>query len=554
MEDNMPRYIIIGGVAGGMSAATRLRRLEEKAEIIVFERGEYVSYANCGLPYYIGGAITDKSALTLQTPASLKTRFNIDVRVFSEAVSIDAKSKKVQVRDLKTGNEYSESYDKLVLSPGAEPSRLAIPGMESPKIFTLRTVPDTYRISEFIEHEKPGSAVVIGGGYIGIEMAENLREKGIDVTLIEALPQILNILDPEMSAIIEADMRKKGIKIITGQSAVSFKDYGKILELALSGGERIEAGMAILSIGVTPDLRLAKEAGLQSGKGIMVNEFMQTSDPDIYAVGDAVEIYNPVLKKSAVIPLAGPASKQGRMVADNIVYGNIKKYPGTLGASVLKVFGLSVASVGAAAKALEQENISYETVVVHPASHASYYPGAVLMTLKLLFSPADGSILGAQAIGADMVEKKIDVISALMQKQGTIYDLAAFEQCYAPPYNSAKDAVNMAGFVAENILSGKIKSIMWEKLLKARDSYTVIDARTPREFAMGSAKGAINIPVDNMRAKLENVPKEKKIAVYCGVGIRSYIAVRILMQNGFDEVYNISGGFTSYGYAKKMWS
>lgn len=550
----MARYIIIGGVAGGMSAATRLRRLDEKAEIIVLERGEFVSYANCGLPYYIGGTITDKSALTLQTPSSLKTRFNIDVRVFCEAISIDAKTKTVQVRDLKTGSEYSENYDKLVLSPGAEPLRPAITGIENPKIFTLRTVPDTYRIHEFIEQEKPGSAVVIGGGYIGIEMAENLLHKGLEVTLIEAMPQVLNIFDPEMAEIVAEHMKKKGIKIMTGQSAVSFKEIGPMLEISLSGGERIETGMAILSIGVKPDLRLAQEAGLQTDKGIMVNAFLQTSDPDIYAVGDAIQAHAPILNKSMVIPLAGPANKQGRMAADNIVDGNKKKYPGTLGASVLKAFDLTAASVGVAAKTLERENIAYETVVIHPMSHAGYYPGAKPMTLKLLFSPTDGTILGAQAVGADMVEKKIDVISAFVQMRGTVSDLAAFEQCYAPPHNSAKDAVNMAGFVAENILTGKIKSIMWEKLLKEKESYTIIDARTPKEFAMGRVAGAINLPVDDMRAKLAAVPNEKKIAVYCGVGLRSYIAVRILMQSGFNEVYNISGGFTSYAYAKKLWS
>lgn len=542
----MPKIVIIGGVAGGMSAAARLRRISEDSEIIVLEKGEYVSYANCGLPYYIGGAIQDESALTLQTPESFKKRFNVDVRVNSEAVAIDRKTKKVKVKNTAGNKEYEESYDKLILSPGAEPIKPPIPGIDNPKIFTLRTIPDTMKVKEYINKHKPSSAAVIGGGYIGIEMAENLKDLGLDVTVIEVLPQVLNVFDPEMASIAASHMKQNGVKLMLGQGAKEIKDEKDGIKIILSGGSEVKANLAILAIGVKPDVKLAKESSLAVDRGISVNEYLQTSDPDIYAVGDAIEVLNPVLNKKMPIPLAGPANKQGRIAADNIIEGNKKKYRGTLGTAVLKVFGLTAATTGSPEKSLKAAAIPCESIIIHPASHAGYYPGATGMSLKLIFSPGDGKILGAQAIGADMAEKKIDVISALIRMKGTVNDLTEFEQAYAPPYNSAKDAVNMAGFVAENVLSGKIRTISWQELLASAGDFTIIDARSAGEFRAGSAPGAVNFPVDNIRNMLDKVPKGKKIAVYCGVGIRSYITVRILMQKGFKDVYNISGGFLSY--------
>lgn len=547
----MAKYLIVGGVAGGMSAAARLRRLDEKANIIVFEKGEYVSYANCGLPYYVGGVIRDKDALTLQTPESFNKRFGVDVRINSEVVSIDRGTKKIIVRDTASGKTYEETYDKLVLSPGAEPVKPPIPGIEGPGIFTLRNIPDTLRIKEFMVREKPESAMVIGAGYIGIEMAESLHNEGLKVTVIEALPQILNVLDPEMASIAARHLRQKGIELVLGQSVKSFIRGKGCINAALSGGGVICAGMALLSIGVKADTRLAKESGLECGKGICVNDFLQTSDPDIYAVGDAIEVMNPVLNRKMVMPLAGPANKQGRMAADNIVNGNRRKYKGTFGASVLKVFDMTVAATGAPVKLLNAENIVNESVIVHPGSHAGYYPGSTTISLKLVFSPVDGKVLGAQAVGFEMVEKKIDVISAIMMMRGTVYDLMEFEQCYAPPYSSAKDAVNMAGFVAENVLSGMIKPISWDKLLGKKEEFFVLDARTPGEFANGSVPGAVNIPVDDIRGRMKEIPSGKKIAVYCGQGIRSYISARMLMQNGFPDVYNISGGYHTYQNMQK---
>jgi NADPH-dependent 2,4-dienoyl-CoA reductase/sulfur reductase-like enzyme/rhodanese-related sulfurtransferase len=540
----MAKYIIVGGVAGGMSTAARLRRLDEKAEIVVFEKGPYVSYANCGLPYYISGVINDSNELTLRTPESLKNRFNIDARVNSEVTAIDRSLKNVSVKD--GSKTYHESYDKLVLSPGAAPVIPALPGINSPRVFTLRTIPDTFAIKNFIESNNIKNAVVIGGGYIGLEMAENLRHISMDVTVIEALPHVLNVFDDEMACIIENDMAQKGIRLVTGRSVESFRDTEGTVETAISGGEVISSGIVILSIGVKPDIKLAKESGIECARGIIVNDFLQTSDSDIYAVGDAIEVLNPVLGKKMVIPLAGPANKQGRMAADNIAGGNREKYHGTFGSSVLKFFDLTAAICGPSSKALRAENIPFESAIVHTGNHADYYPGASTISLKLLFAPDTGRILGAQAVGADMAEKKIDIISAFMQKQGTIHDLTEFEQCYAPPFSSAKDTVNMAGFVAENIITGKIKPVVWESILKNRGDYFLLDVRSKEEFSCGAASGAVNIPVDDLRQNLPSLDKNRKIAVYCGVGVRSYIAVRILTQNGFNDVYNISGGFHTY--------
>jgi len=547
----MSKYLIIGGVAGGMSCAARLRRLDENAKIIVFERGEFVSFANCGLPYFIGGKIKEKSALLLQTPESLKRRFNLDVRIWSEVVKIDTNAKKVTVKDIYVGRKYEETYDILILSPGAAPAKPDIPGIEHTAIFTLRNIPDTYKIKNFIDTKKPATAIVVGGGYIGLEMAENLTEAGIHVTVVEALPQVLNVIDADMAAMVNITLKKNTVNLKTSIGGIlSFDDNNGGVKALLTNGQEVKADMVIWSAGVVPEIKIAKEAGLKTNRGIIVDEFLRTSDKNIYAVGDAIEVINLVTGVAGVIPLAGPANKQGRMAADNIAGEHKRIYKGTLGASVLKIFNMTVAAVGPATKVLEALKIPYETVIVHPGSHAGYYPGSTSITLKLIFSPADGRILGAQAVGFEFVEKKIDVISALMGMKGTVYDLIEFEQCYAPPYSSAKDAVNMAGFVAENVLTGKIKTITWEKVLANPNDVIILDVRTSGEFSNGSVTKAINIPVDDLRKRLEEIPKGRKIAVTCGVGIRSYIAVRILMQSGFEEVYNISGGYVSYMIAK----
>ncbi len=540
------KVVIVGGVAGGMSAAARLRRLSEEAEIIVFEKGEHISFANCGLPYYIGGVIKEREELVLQTPTAFRKRFQVDVRVSNEVLSVDRAAKKVTAKDLASGRIYEESYDKLVLAPGAEPVRPPLPGIGHANIFTLRTLGDTFKIKDFIDNHSSKTALVVGGGPIGLEMAENLAEAGLEVTLAEALPQVMNPVDLEIAVLIHKNLRDRGIVLCLSDGVKSFADQsGKVLTLLASGRE-IVTDFVIFAVGVKPETKLAAEAGLAVGRGIIVNEFLQTIDENIYAIGDAIEFMNPLTGKRYVAALAGPANKQGRMVADNIIEGNKKKYYGTLGTAVVKVFAMTVAVTGLASKALDAEQIPYESVVIHPGSHAGYYPGATTMTLKLLFSPADGKILGAQAAGFEGVDKCIDVISAYISMHGTVYDLAGYEHCYAPPFSSAKDAVNMAGFVAENVLSGKVKTIPWDKLASLGDTLYLLDVRTVEEYRRGMVSGAVNIPLDDLRARLGEVPQGRKIAVYCGVGIRSYAAVRILKQKGYGEVYNLSGGFMTY--------
>lgn len=540
------KIIIVGGVAGGMSAAARLRRLSEAAEIMVLEKGEHISFANCGLPYYIGGIIKDRAALIIQTPAAFRRRFQVDVRVNNEVLSLDRAAKKVMVKDISAERIYEEYYDKLILAPGAEPLRPPLPGIEHANIFTLRTLGDTFKIRDFLDANKPQTALVVGGGPIGLEMAENLAEAGLNITLAEALPQVMNTTDVEIATLIHRNLRERGITLCLADGVKSFADKaGKVVTLLASGREMV-TDLVIFAVGVRPETKLAVDAGLAVGRGISVNEFLQTSDEDIYAIGDAIEFMNPLTGKKYVAALAGPTNKQGRMVADNIVDGNKKKYYGTLGTAVVKIFAMTVAVTGLAAKVLDAEKIAYDSVVIHPGSHASYYHGASTMTLKLLFSPTDGKILGAQAAGMEGVDRSIDVISAYISKQGTVYDLTSYEHCYAPPYASAKDAVNMAGFVAENVLSGKLKTISWDKLASLGDDVFLLDVRTAEECRRGMAGGAVNIPLDDLRARLGEVPQGRKIAVYCGVGIRSYAAVRILMQKGYEKVYNLSGGFMTY--------
>ena len=550
----MKRYLIIGGVAGGMSAAARLRRMTEEDEIIVFEKGEYVSFANCGLPYYIGNTIKNRNHLLLQTPAAFHERFNVDVRINSEVTAIDRAARRVKVRNLETGKEYEAAYDKLVLSPGADPVKPPIPGINHERIFTLRNIPDTDRIHDFIDREKPASAAVIGGGYIGLEMAENLQHRGVQTTVVEALPQVMNMIDFEMAAIIHDHIRKHNVQLILNDKVLEFKDTpGKGISIQLDSGREISADMVILSIGVKPNTELARACGLATGQrgGILVNEFLQTSDEHIYALGDAIEVPNPLVEIKAAVPLAGPANKQGRIAADNIVTGNTEKYTGTIGSAVLKVFDLTVAMTGAGNKLLKQEKKEFLSTVIHPAHHAGYYPGAAGISLKLLFAPGSGKILGAQAVGTEGVEKRIDVIAAFIQKEGTVYDLTAFEHCYAPPYSSAKDPVNMAGFVGQNILEGKVHTINWDELEAEKDGL-LLDVRTPGEFKHGTIPGAVNIPLNDLRSRLDEIDPSGKILVFCKVGMRGYLAARILMQHGYKEVYNLSGGYTTYQHVMQQ--
>ncbi|WP_127836519.1 CoA-disulfide reductase [Clostridium prolinivorans] len=539
------KVIIVGGVAGGASAAARLRRLDENIEIIMFERDEYISFANCGLPYYIGGTIKEREKLLVQTPEAMKSRFNIDVRVNSEVIKINPNEKTVKVKSKEKGI-YEESYDYLILSPGAKALRPNIEGIDNDKIFTLRNIPDTDKIKAYVDRNDTKSAVVIGGGYVGVEMAENLKERGLDVTLVEAAPHILAPFDSDMAVIAEKELIDHGIKLILEDGVKSFKDENDKVSVILNSGKSISTNMVILSIGVLPDTQFAKEAGIEVGpRGhIIVNEKMQTNIENIYAVGDAIEVVDFITKQKTAVPLAGPANKQGRIAADNIA-GLNSTYKGTQGTSVIKVFDLTAASTGNNERNLKKANIPYKAIFVHPNSHASYYPGATQMTIKLIFND-EGKILGAQAIGYDGVEKRIDVIATVIRLGGTVYDLAELELSYAPPFSSAKDPVNMAGFVAQNVLEGKMHLATLEDLENIDlDKTILLDVRTEIEFNNGHIDGAINIPVDELRNRLNELDKNKEILEYCQVGLRGYIADRILTQNGF-KVKNLTGGYKSY--------
>lgn len=545
------KYVIIGGVAGGATVAARLRRMDEQAEIILLERGKYVSYANCGLPYYIGGTIRDRNKLFVQTAKGFTDRFHIDIRTEQEAQAIDPAGKQVTVKNLVTGETYSLAYDKLVLSPGAEPLRPRIEGIQSKKIFTLRNVPDTDAIKQFADTYRPRRAVVVGGGFIGLEMAENLHALGIQVAVIEMADQVMAPLDYSMAAIVHQHLIAKQIDLRLKDGVSRFEETGEGVRVHLQSGKQIDTDLVLLSIGVRPETKLAREAGLAIGSlgGITVNSYMQTSDPDIYALGDAVEVRHLVTGKPALIPLAGPANKQGRIVADNIVFGNQKIYKGTLGTSVAKVFDLTVAAAGANAKLLKREGIPYLSVYTHGASHAGYYPGAVPLSFKILFSPHDGRLLGAQAVGFDGVDKRIEMLAQVIQHQGTIYDLTELEHAYAPPYSAAKDPVNMAGFVAENILTGKVKTIHWRDIATLSPDTFRLDVRTRDEYGLGSLPGFINIPVDELRDRLAEIPRDKPIVITCAVGLRGYLAYRILIQNGFTDLRNLAGGYKTWSVA-----
>lgn len=544
-------YLIIGGVAGGATVAARLRRMDEKANIILFERGKYVSYANCGLPYYIGDTINNREKLFVQTAKGFTDRFRIDIRTEQEVTAIRPDKKEVEIKNLSTGETYTETYDKLVLSPGAEPLRPGIEGIGSKKIFTLRNVPDTDTIKNYVNTENPKRAIVVGGGFIGLEMAENLYDLGIQVDVVEMANQVMAPLDFSMAAIVHRQLTDKGVGLHLEDGVSRFEEKDGGVTVHLRSGKQIATDMVLLSIGVRPETKLAKNAGLAIGErgGITVNDYMQTSDANIYALGDAVEVRHLVTGQPALIPLAGPANKQGRIVADNIVFGNKEKYPGSIGTSIAKVFDLTVAAAGANAKLLQRNNIPYISSYTHGASHAGYYPGAVPLSIKILFAPENGKLLGAQIVGFNGVDKRIEMLAQVIQRGGTVHDLAELEHAYAPPYSSAKDPVNMAGFVAENILNKKSRIIQWRKLAELPADTIRIDVRTHDEYKLGTIPGFINIPVDELREHLDELPKEKPIVVTCAVGLRGYLAYRILVQNGFKHVRNLSGGYKTWSVA-----
>jgi NADPH-dependent 2,4-dienoyl-CoA reductase/sulfur reductase-like enzyme/peroxiredoxin family protein/rhodanese-related sulfurtransferase/TusA-related sulfurtransferase len=545
------KVIIIGGVAGGASTAARLRRMDEQAEIIMLERGPYISFANCGLPYHIGEVIEDRDKLLVVTPESLKDMLNIDSRVRHEALKIDRKKKSVTVRDLDSGRTYEETYDKLVLSPGAAPVVPPLPGVDLDRVFTLRNLPDMDKIKAFVDEKKPARAVVVGGGFIGLEIAENLQDRGVQVTLIEMLNQVMAPIDYEMAALVHQHLTFKRIRLALGDGLKSIEEgEAGWLKVGLSSGRSVDTEMVILSIGVRPDNALAKEAGLDMGlRGtIVTNEHMQTSDPDIYAVGDAVEVKSRVTNQETTLALAGPASREGRVAADHISGKKPAIFKGVVGTSVVKVFDLTVAAVGLNANALKQAGIPFQDVIVHVSNHAGYYPGASPMALKLLFGEK-GQIYGAQAVGIDGVDKRIDVIATAMQSGMTVYDLEDLELAYAPPYSSSRDPVNIIGFTAGNVLRGDAKVMHWDEINQLdRHQATIVDVRLPEELALGMLDGAVNIPLPQIRQQINEIPKDRPVLVYCQTGQRSYFASRVLNQLGFDA-YNLTGGYKTYSHA-----
>lgn len=539
------KYVIIGAVAGGASTAARLRRLDEHAEIVIFEKGEFISYANCGLPYYIGDVIKNRNALFVATASSFNQRFNIDVRTMTEITVINPSSKTVTAKNQITGKQYEESYDKLVLSPGAEPIRPPLPGISLEGIFTLRNVADTDYIKAFVQQKHVKKAVIIGAGFIGLEMAENLFDLGMDVSIIEMANQILAPLDYPIAAIAQQHIRSKGVNLILNSSVTAFEKENSQLKVLLKSGDALNADIVILSIGVKPDTKLAVNAGLTIGdaKGIWVNEFLQTSDPDIYAVGDAIEFTNPITKQSMNTYLAGPANKQGRICANNMVLGNKQKYTGAINVAIVKVFDMTVATAGTASKHLSKAGIKHIVSTTHSGSHAGYYPGAKQMSIQIAFSPEDGRLLSAQIAGYDGVDKRIDILASAIKRNSAIYELTEFEHAYAPPYSSAKDPVNMAGFVAENILQERLTVFYWNQFDTILHTDIILDVRTKAEFEKGNISNAINIPVDELRERLNEIDKSKNIYIYCQAGLRGYLAQQILKQNGFSKVSNLSGGY-----------
>ena len=542
------KVLIIGAVAGGASTAARLRRLDEDAEIVLFEKGEYISYANCGLPYYIGNVIKERSKLFVQNATDFNRRFNVDVRINSEVTKINSLLKEISVRNLATGEEYTESYDRLVLSPGAEPVRPPLPGIDLPGIFTVRNVNDTDKIKAYVDMNETSKAVVIGAGFIGLEMAENLHHLGVEVTIIEMGEQVLAPLDFPVAAIVQQHIRSKGVNLKLKSGVTGFELLNGKLHVNTNDFASIETDLVILSIGVRPDTRLATAAGLQIGnsRGIFVNEFLQTSDPDIYAVGDAIEFNNPILNVSISTFLAGPANKQGRICAENIVHNNHRKYKGSINTAIVKVFDLTVGSAGVSSKLLTKNKFAHRVSTTHSGSHAGYYPGSKQLTIQLAFSEDDGQILGAQVAGFKGVDKRLDILSAAIQQKQTVYDLAEFEHAYAPPFSSAKDPINMAGFVAENILTKRLDTFYWNELDRLPENAILIDVRNEQEYLDSHIPGAINIPVDEVRNRIGSIDKNQPVYLSCQIGLRGYIAYRIFKQKGFKEVYSLSGGYALY--------
>lgn len=542
------KVVIVGGVAGGATAAARLRRLDETAEIVVFERSGFISYANCGLTYYIGGVIEDEADLTLQTPESFYERFRVQMKVHHEVTAIDRAAKTVTVRNLETGEVFAEAYDKLLLSPGAKPTQPALPGVGLDRLFTLRTVEDTLRIHRFVAEQHPRSVVLAGGGFIGLELAENLREKGLDVTIVQRPTQLMNPFDADMAALIHREVRAHGVRLALGHTVEGFAEANGGVQVLLKDEAPLQADMVILAIGVTPDSRLAADAGLELGlKGsIVVNDRMQTSDPDIYAVGDAVQVTHFVSGQPALIALAGPANKQGRIAADNIAGGD-SRYKGSQGSSVLKIFSLTAAATGLNETAARRAGLDADAVVLSPMNHAGYYPGGQVMTMKVVYERGTGRLLGGQILGGDGVDKRIDVLATALRAGMTAADLTELDLAYAPPYSSAKDPVNMAGYMIKNLLTGKVQQFRLDDLaaLPRDGSVTLLDTRTPEEYRRGHADGFINLPLDELRERLGELDPAKPVYVMCQSGLRSYVACRILSQHGF-HCYNFAGGYRFY--------
>ena len=541
------KIIIIGGVAGGATTAARIRRVDETAEIILLEKGKHISYANCGLPYYIGGVIEEREKLFVQTPEAFSTRFRVDVRTENEVIFIDRKKKTVTVRQ-SSEDTYEESYDKLLISTGASPVRPPLPGIDFPGIFTLRNVTDTDRIKEYINSHSPRKAVVVGAGFIGLEMAENLHAQGAKVSIVEMGNQVMVPIDFSMASLVHQHLMDKGVNLYLEQAVASFEREGKGLKVTFKNGQSISADIVILSIGVRPETSLARAAELTIGPvgGIAVNDYLQTSDEAIYAIGDAIEYRHPITGKPWLNYLAGPANRQGRIVADNILGAKIP-YEGSIGTSIAKVFDMTVASTGLPGKRLRLEGIDYMSSTIHPASHAGYYPDAMPMSIKITFDKQTGRLYGGQIVGYDGVDKRIDGLALVIKHQGTVYDLMKVEQAYAPPFSSAKDPVAIAGYVAEDMITGKTNPVYWRELRDIEmENKFLLDVRTQDEFALGSLPGAVNIPLDELRDRMSELPKDRMIYTFCAVGLRGYLAYRILTQHGFDKVRNLSGGLKTY--------
>ena len=544
------KHVIIGGVAGGATAAARIRRADEQADIILLEKGKYISYANCGLPYYLGGVIADRARLFVQTPESFGRRFRIDVRVQHEVLAVDTARKTVSVRGA-DGTQYEEAYDKLLLSPGSTPVRPPLPGIDLDGIFTLRNVEDTDRIKAYMDTHQIRRATVVGGGFIGLEMAENLHQAGAEVSIVEMADQVMAPVDFSIASHVHRHLIDQGVRLYLQMGVDHFEQDGS-LQVFFNNGEHIEADLVLLSIGVRPSTKLATDAGIAVGRGIQVNDYLQTSEPDVYAVGDAIEFRHPLTGQPWLNYLAGPANRQARIVADNMVFGNKVKYEGAIGTSIAKVFDLTVGATGLPAKRLKADGVSYETSTTWSSAHASYYPGASQLTTKLTFDPQTGKLFGAQCVGHEGVDKRIDQLALVIKHGGTVYDLQALEQAYAPPYNTAKDPIAIAGYVAGNIISGRMPVVHWRDIDRMDPKRTVLlDVRTQEEYELGTIDGALNIPLDDLRDRLNELDKDADIVAFCAVGLRGYLAQQLLMGRGFTHVRNLSGGYRTYALAKQ---